>query len=1766
MADPSEDDLLFGPKPDSDDEMEAHFDQGGSIISGRGRMFVDTNADFQWAHPFSSAAAAAYDFGDDAAHAFQRHTFAGQLSRLKVLPDSSNVLDPIDPFFDVFDELTEAELRDPEFMDEASQILRQSELDRLRTKMQWNSYYDTALSNAGGVAQFIGTAVDLDMLAPFGIPLKLAGRVKTAVAGGAVVGGTTGIVEAARVSLDPEASTSELYTPVAASAFLGFALGGLLAKPLKNQNAARVINASNKVVDSGELSAVKAAADDVQRTMDSELDAANNITAEEIRKRYLDFALNDEWHMTRHGRDEAEEIFETGPSSRTDEPTKAELDRLRADDAGAAPLYSSSDIRKALANLARTTEEQASRENLLSNPELMKAKADEVGLSVDEMVDLTRTNLNNAKPVLKSLQETVDSPEFKSSQKSASERTDSLGIKFSEARDEIPFSGGGKDTQTPEFKNWFKESKIVDKGGRPLVVYHGSRSDIESFDPSVAKATGEDGQVGTYFTEDPDYAHTYAMFSGLTQRNRGKPAAGQTIYPVYLSLQNPLIIKNPTFWESVKQRVRDRNKSRTERQLDEIDIKAKTALITKMRRDELEAQGYDGIINERANEIIAFRPTQIKSTFNKGTHDPENPRIDEIPFSGGDEAAAAAPKPKTPPIVKERGRWQPVKNAITTTAAKIGTQFPYFRVLENKLYGIPETNKLADELSEEMHRLAGTPTITEGGGAKPGVDIRQQQYSGLYDQAMRSASDVYREYRGKRPGGEGALRMAAMEGKDFITNTADRLRGNEAGVPFKVSDFYNWMAYASAHNRKFDAAVNETETIRDLFRERGWGEAEWNTVVNGLDRIQDNFLNKIGDELSAERMVGTDGAIRRAEVAEEVAANYDKRAGTLKTEMEKLPDGDGLKGLLKSITDDLEVRADAQRSNAMHEMLAAGDPETAMKHMLKMVSITLKKQLGSTRGRSDLKDIKSIRDDLAAAIERIKILEGMKVLDRADLENAIQIMDRVQKSLPGTSRSVRNKNFEDEPWAYEYKEMKADLDHGLKQVEHAENKNLKDMPRKDENYFPRLNRADRIDQNRGVLKEMVIKRMREDPQVRGRPTSLAAEDIAERAENVIENMRGRAIRVDTEGVMDARRPGSPSNVISRQSPLYDRDLLGRSPEESFIETDIRQVLQAYINRVGPAISMTKEYGDSSMFRQLISMDEKIDNAMLDAVRRGDGATATAIRAEGDAILESFKDMRSGVLKTRGFHEDPSTLSYRTIRVLKNAGITSLMGRAGQLAAADMGRLGLAMQMRDMIALASAKWNNPEEVGMAWAQAQLAGDVSETAISARAAATHDIGGGAYLATKFEKWMEKFATGTFIASGLTPFTDMLKGTVSIFTHSEILRLSQAASEGTIRLMDRELPKQIGEYLLRPNANIVSGRNKARIGAQHSRKNKIIEYDEALIRSQFKDKVWMTPRIKGVDALPANAFKDPEHWFRFNLMHEWMHAKYPKRTGEATAAYENRMNREAMRRLPFLDLPKKNQPTMLERLRRFGIEEEDAIALNAEWQKHGGAGPSIEGSTHQFLNVAETEKWTDARLRNLFRGAVSHEARQIITTPTIATKPMFMDNNLWSYLLQFQNFPITATFTSTARMFQTPKEKAMHRMVAGMLMGGWLVQNLRSGEFDTDFTDQALRAIDYSGVVPLIFSVNNVAEIGLGVGLRPLLSDSESVMRDVSPVERVGPLVGPYGSNILRMLSTLPEGEAADITKGLMRLSPFANLWANQVPELMTKAAERVDEAGN
>jgi hypothetical protein len=65
-------------------------------------------------------------------------------------------------------------------------------------------------------------------------------------------------------------------------------------------------------------------------------------------------------------------------------------------------------------------------------------------------------------------------------------------------------------TETPHFKAWFGDSKIVDADGQPQVMYHGTLGDFKSFDKQRAQVEGNWG-AGFYFTNDSeDMSHNYA--------------------------------------------------------------------------------------------------------------------------------------------------------------------------------------------------------------------------------------------------------------------------------------------------------------------------------------------------------------------------------------------------------------------------------------------------------------------------------------------------------------------------------------------------------------------------------------------------------------------------------------------------------------------------------------------------------------------------------------------------------------------------------------------------------------------------------------------------------------------------------------------------------------------------------------------------------------------------------------------------------------------------------------------------------------------------------------------------------------------------------------------------------------------------------------------------------------------------------------------------------------------------------------------------------
>ena len=143
-------------------------------------------------------------------------------------------------------------------------------------------------------------------------------------------------------------------------------------------------------------------------------------------------------------------------------------------------------------------------------------------------------------------------------------------------------TASNKTTETPEFKNWFGNSKVVDESGKPLVVYHGTPDNFTEF------------RENSWFTTDPNDSKIY---SEMIIPDR--PYNPKTI-PSYISIKKPKYIQQYI------------TKSEAE------------AFLAKSKK-------YDGLIIEKANgqkHYVVKSPTQIKSaTGNSGKFNPNDPDI-----------------------------------------------------------------------------------------------------------------------------------------------------------------------------------------------------------------------------------------------------------------------------------------------------------------------------------------------------------------------------------------------------------------------------------------------------------------------------------------------------------------------------------------------------------------------------------------------------------------------------------------------------------------------------------------------------------------------------------------------------------------------------------------------------------------------------------------------------------------------------------------------------------------------------------------------------------------------------------------------------------------------------------------------------------------------------------------------------------------------------------------------------------------------------------
>ena len=148
-----------------------------------------------------------------------------------------------------------------------------------------------------------------------------------------------------------------------------------------------------------------------------------------------------------------------------------------------------------------------------------------------------------------------------------------------------------EDKLNDNFWKWFGNSKCVDEQGKPLVFYHGTKSNFTNFD--MNKAGENYGGYSAYgkgmcFTTDESFARRWGNKAyGLNKTN---------VMAVYLSIQNPYRY-SPFNSDS-------------------------TCNHKKISVEEMIEQGYDGILDftnsPQCFEAVAFYPNQIKSVNNNG--------------------------------------------------------------------------------------------------------------------------------------------------------------------------------------------------------------------------------------------------------------------------------------------------------------------------------------------------------------------------------------------------------------------------------------------------------------------------------------------------------------------------------------------------------------------------------------------------------------------------------------------------------------------------------------------------------------------------------------------------------------------------------------------------------------------------------------------------------------------------------------------------------------------------------------------------------------------------------------------------------------------------------------------------------------------------------------------------------------------------------------------------------------------------------------------
>jgi CHASE3 domain sensor protein len=386
------------------------------------------------------------------------------------------------------------------------------------------------------------------------------------------------------------------------------------------------------------------------------------------------------------------------------------------------------------------------------------------------------------------------------------------------------------------FWRFFGESLVVDKDGRPLVMYHSTKSDFDVFDTTREATMGE----GSFFGRRPNMKFAQGE--------------GGNVMPVYLSIRNPKIFDNLFDYDGFDKK-------------------------------ELIKDGHDGVFvkdNGKLLNAVAFRPEQIKSAIgNEGSYSNQSSKILESKETGKGWSPSPEAKAMEQELagksVDEMGQW--IVDNAPNQFTKVIAQKVQARIREMQRRGVDMSIKVwtgsqrpnnlysargelayrftKDKPGEMLLSLNGVPVFENQAGYPPGMDYETVLHEMLHMATVAQTAGLspthplIRELNDIRNKVVDEFNKRAKAGN--LSDFEDRIYNRTINALANTDEILAW-GLTDTDMQKFMASIKVGEkTLFDKFVEfmrKTLGlDVNYESAMDRLVKTSDHLLDMSIDEI-----------------------------------------------------------------------------------------------------------------------------------------------------------------------------------------------------------------------------------------------------------------------------------------------------------------------------------------------------------------------------------------------------------------------------------------------------------------------------------------------------------------------------------------------------------------------------------------------------------------------------------------------------------------------------------------------------------------------------------------------------------------------------------------------------------------------------------------------------------------------------------------------------------------------------------------------------